>query len=94
MAPHLGRAAISLLRCPEGAGRPMFLSEACVAGIAADRLHLVPEDGDKILSLDDLDGLLSLVQPGCWKSMCRGRPSNIWLRRPAGVRSRSGSRTG
>ena len=32
------------------------------AGIATEFLHLVPEKGDKIISIDDLDGLISLVQ--------------------------------
>ncbi len=72
MAPHLVGRPISLLRCPEGAAGQCFFQKHASAGISADRLHLVPEDGDKILSLDDLDGLLSLVQAGVLEVHVRG----------------------
>ena len=72
MAPHLVGRPISLLRCPEGATGQCFFQKHASAGISADRLHLVPEDGDKILSLDDLDGLLSLVQAGVLEVHVRG----------------------
>jgi bifunctional non-homologous end joining protein LigD len=35
-------------------------------------LHLVPEKGDKIISIDDLDGLVSLVQAGVLEIHTRG----------------------
>jgi bifunctional non-homologous end joining protein LigD len=72
MAPHLVGRPISLLRCPEGTAGQCFFQKHASAGISADRLHLVPEDGDKILSLDDLDGLLSLVQAGVLEVHTRG----------------------
>jgi bifunctional non-homologous end joining protein LigD len=72
MAPHLVGRPISLLRCPEGAAGQCFFQKHASAGIAADRLHLVAEDGDKILSLDNLDGLLSLVQAGVLEVHVRG----------------------
>ena len=72
MAPHLVGRPISLLRCPEGAAGQCFFQKHASAGISADHLHLVPEDGDKILSLDDLDGLLSLVQAGVLEGHTRG----------------------
>jgi bifunctional non-homologous end joining protein LigD len=72
MAPHLVGRPISLLRCPEGAAGQCFFQKHASAGISQDHLHLVPEDGDKILSLDDLDGLLSLVQAGVLEVHVRG----------------------
>ncbi len=72
MAPHLVGRPISLLRCPEGAAGQCFFQKHASAGISEEHLHLVPEDGDKILSLDDLDGLLSLVQAGVLEVHVRG----------------------
>lgn len=72
MAPHVAGRPISLLRCPEGAGGQCFFQKHAAAGITADHLHLVPEKGDKIISIDDLDGLLSLVQAGVLEVHTRG----------------------
>jgi bifunctional non-homologous end joining protein LigD len=72
MAPHLVGRPISLLRCPEGAAGQCFFQKHASAGISADNLHLVDEDGDKILSLDNLDGLLALVQAGVLEVHVRG----------------------
>ena len=72
VAPHLVGRPISLLRCPEGAAGQCFFQKHASAGISGEHLHLVPEDGDKILSLDDLDGLLSLVQAGVLEVHVRG----------------------
>ena len=72
MAPHVAGRPISLLRCPEGAGGQCFFQKHAAAGISTDHLHLVPEKGDKIISVDDLDGLLSLVQAGVLEVHTRG----------------------
>lgn len=72
MAPHVVGRPISLLRCPEGAAGQCFFQKHASAGISAAHLRLVPEDGDKILSIDDLDGLLSLVQAGVLEVHVRG----------------------
>ena len=50
------------VRCPEGAAGQCFFQKHASAGIATEHLHLVPEKGDKIISIDDLDGLIALVQ--------------------------------
>ena len=53
--------------------RAMFLPEARHhAGIATEHLHLVPEKGDKIISIDDLAGLIALVQAGVLEIHTRG----------------------
>jgi bifunctional non-homologous end joining protein LigD len=72
MRPHVAGRPISLLRCPEGAAGQCFFQKHAAAGIATDHLHLIPEKGDKIISIDDLDGLLSLVQAGVLEVHTRG----------------------
>jgi bifunctional non-homologous end joining protein LigD len=72
MSPHVAGRPISLLRCPEGAAGDCFFQKHAAAGISTDHLHLIPENGDKILSIDTLDGLLSLVQAGVLEVHTRG----------------------
>ncbi|RDV01925.1 DNA ligase D [Undibacter mobilis] len=72
MAPHVAGRPISLLRCPEGASGQCFFQKHAAAGIATEHLHLVPEKGDKIISVDNLGGLLSLVQAGVLEVHTRG----------------------
>jgi bifunctional non-homologous end joining protein LigD len=72
MRPHVAGRPISLLRCPEGAGGQCFFQKHAAAGIATEHLHLIPEKGDKIISIDDLDGLISLVQAGVLEIHTRG----------------------
>jgi bifunctional non-homologous end joining protein LigD len=72
MRPHVTGRPISLLRCPEGAAGQCFFQKHAAAGIATERLHLTPEKGDKIISIDDLGGLISLVQAGVLEIHTRG----------------------
>lgn len=72
MRPHVVGRPISLLRCPEGAAGQCFFQKHAAAGIATAHLHLTPEKGDKIISIDDLDGLISLVQAGVLEIHTRG----------------------
>lgn len=72
MAPHVVGRPISLLRCPKGASGQCFFQKHAAAGITTEHLHLVSEKGDKIISIDDLDGLLSLVQAGVLEVHTRG----------------------
>ncbi len=72
MRPHVAGRPISLLRCPEGAAGQCFFQKHAAAGIATDHLHLVPEKGDKIITIDELDGLNSLVQAGVLEVHTRG----------------------
>ena len=65
MAPHVAGRVLALVRCPDGVGRPMLLQKHASAGIDQEQLHLVTEpDGEKSISIDDLDGLVALVQAG------------------------------
>ncbi len=72
MKPHVTGRPISLLRCPDGAEGQCFFQKHASAGIAAEFLRLVPEKGDKIISIDDLDGLIALVQGGVLEIHTRG----------------------
>ncbi|MGB7259155.1 MAG: DNA ligase D, partial [Pseudolabrys sp.] len=71
MKPHVVGRPISLVRCPEGAKGQCFFQKHA-HGINAEHLHLVPEEGDKIISIDDLGGLISLVQAGVLEIHTRG----------------------
>jgi bifunctional non-homologous end joining protein LigD len=72
MRPHVTGRAISLLRCPEGAAGQCFFQKHAAAGIATEHLHQVTEKGAKIIAIDDLDGLISLVQAGMLEVHTRG----------------------
>jgi bifunctional non-homologous end joining protein LigD len=72
MKPHVAGRPISLLRCPEGAEGQCFFQKHAAAGLVPEHLNLVPEKGDKIISIDDLDGLVSLVQAGVLEIHVRG----------------------
>jgi len=72
MRPHVVGRPIALLRCPEGATGQCFFQKHATMGIATEHLHLVPEKGDKIISIDDLSGLIALVQAGVLEIHTRG----------------------
>lgn len=72
MRPHVPGRVISVVRCPEGASGQCFFQKHARAGIPTDLLHLVPEKGDKVISIDDLDGLIALVQGGALEIHIRG----------------------
>jgi bifunctional non-homologous end joining protein LigD len=76
IAPHLVGRPIALVRCPEGAEAAdhggCFFQKHAKAGLMPEHLHLVPEKGDKIISIDGLDGLISLVQAGVLEIHARG----------------------
>jgi bifunctional non-homologous end joining protein LigD len=73
MAPHVVGRVLALVRCPEGATAECFYQKHARAGIDEKRLHLVREpDGDKSISIDNLDGLIALVQAGVLEIHNRG----------------------
>jgi len=72
MRPHVTGRPIALVRCPEGASGQCFFQKHARAGIPTEHLHLVPEKGDKIISVDDLDGLIALAQGGVLEIHTRG----------------------
>jgi bifunctional non-homologous end joining protein LigD len=72
MRPHVVGRPIALLRCPEGANGQCFFQKHARAGIPAEFLHLVPEKGDEIISVNDLNGIIALVQGGVLEIHTRG----------------------
>ncbi len=63
ISPHVVRRPLSLVRCPEGVGQSCFFQKHAWAGISASirRIRPAGEDED-VLYIDDLDGLIALVQ--------------------------------
>jgi bifunctional non-homologous end joining protein LigD len=72
IAPHVLARALSMVRCPEGASAECFFQKHASAGLDGKRLRLVPEDGDHVIAIDGLDGLLALVQAGVLEIHVRG----------------------
>ncbi|AXK79362.1 DNA ligase D [Pseudolabrys taiwanensis] len=73
MAPHLVGRAVALVRCPDGSDfGQCFFQKHVAAGLTPGLLHLVPEKGKKIISIDRLEGLISLVQAGVLEIHTRG----------------------
>jgi bifunctional non-homologous end joining protein LigD len=64
---------LALVRCPEGATAACFFQKHASAGVDQQYLHLVTEpDNDKAISVDDLDGIIALVQAGVLEIHTRG----------------------
>jgi bifunctional non-homologous end joining protein LigD len=72
MRPHVVGRVIALLRCPEGASGQCFFQKHARMGIPTEFLDMVPEDGDKVIAIDDLEGLIALVQGGALEIHIRG----------------------
>ncbi len=73
MRPHAVGRVIAVVRCPEGADvGQCFFQKHARAGIPTEFLHLVPEKGSNVISIDDLDGLIALVQGGALEIHLRG----------------------
>jgi bifunctional non-homologous end joining protein LigD len=73
MEPHVVGRVLALVRCPEGATAECFFQKHASAGVDQKRLHLVAEpDGDKSISVDNLEGVIALVQAGVLEIHTRG----------------------
>ena len=72
MRPHVAGRVLALVRCPEGAEGQCFFQKHARLGIPIEFLHLVQEEGEKIISIDTLDGLIALVQGGVLEVHVRG----------------------
>lgn len=67
IAPHVVARPLALLRCPDGTGEACFFQKHAWRGInAAIRRVADPmnRDAEPFLVIDDLDGLIALVQAG------------------------------
>ena len=67
MGPLVVGRPLSLLRCPGGIAKPCFFQKHAWKGMGR-AIHVMPDPlsgpGEMLLSIDDLDGLMSLVQGG------------------------------
>ena len=71
--PHIVGRPLALVRCPEGASGQCFFQKHASAGIDDKHLRLVNEpDGDHVITIDDLDGLVALAQAGVLEIHPRG----------------------
>jgi bifunctional non-homologous end joining protein LigD len=63
IAPHVVDRPLALVRCPGGVEEGCFFQKHAWAGITEHvRRSRDPEDDEELLSIDSLDGLISLVQ--------------------------------
>lgn len=62
IGPHIVRRPLSLLRCPEGIGESCFFQKHAWAGMDPSIRRIRSSDDEEILYIEDLDGLIALVQ--------------------------------
>jgi bifunctional non-homologous end joining protein LigD len=73
MAPQVVGRPLALVRCPEGTKGQCFFQKHASAGLAEQNLHTVIDSNKRqIIAVEDLDGLLSLVQAGVLEVHVRG----------------------
>lgn len=69
MLPHIAGRPLSLVRCPEGSGKPCFFQKHIGMGVPAGvgSVPVPPKDGgppEQYLTLSTVDGLVGLAQMG------------------------------
>ena len=64
IAPHLVRRPLALLRCPDGASGTCFMQKHAHATFDRERILSVDDHGEEVIALDNLGGLVALVQAG------------------------------
>jgi bifunctional non-homologous end joining protein LigD len=73
MAPHVVDRPLSLVRCPDGTKGQCFFQKHASAGLDDKNLRTVIDKNKRqIIAVEDLDGLLSLVQAGVLEVHVRG----------------------
>ena len=92
MAPYVVNRPLSLVRCPDGMAGECFFQKHASAGLSEAHLRTVIDTKKRqIIAVEDLDGLLSLVQAGVLEVHVRGSMLDSLDRvRPHRVRPRSG----
>jgi bifunctional non-homologous end joining protein LigD len=65
IAPHVLNRPLALVRCPDGISGQCFFQKHTSAGLDGERIkRLKDSHGEELISIDGLDGLLTLVQAG------------------------------
>jgi bifunctional non-homologous end joining protein LigD len=72
MAPHVTGRVLALVRCPDGAAGQCFFQKHASAGIDGTHLKSIPDDGDKSIAVDGVQGVVSLAQAGVLEIHVRG----------------------
>ena len=73
MAPQVVNRPLALVRCPDGTKGQCFFQKHASAGLTEQRLRTVIDSNKRqIIAVEDLDGLLSLVQAGVLEVHVRG----------------------
>jgi bifunctional non-homologous end joining protein LigD len=73
MAPHVVDRPLALVRCPDGTAGECFFQKHASAGLDEKYLRTVIDSKKRqIIAVDDLEGLLSLVQAGVLEVHVRG----------------------
>ncbi len=62
--PHIVNRPLSLLRCPGGSQKECFFQKHAWAGLDDERIQRVRVGDDEAVAIQDLSGLLALVQAG------------------------------
>ena len=91
MAPHVVDRPLALVRCPDGTTGQCFFQKHASAGLTEKNLRTVIDSKKRqIIAVEDLDGLLSLVQAGVLEVHVRGSMiDHLDDLRPHRVRHRS-----
>jgi bifunctional non-homologous end joining protein LigD len=73
MAPQVVDRPLALVRCPDGTKGECFFQKHASAGLVQARLRTVIDSKRRqVIAIEDLDGLLSLVQAGVLEVHVRG----------------------
>ena len=73
MAPQVVDRPLALVRCPDGTAGQCFFQKHASAGLTEKNLRTVIDSKKRqIIAVEDLDGLLSLVQAGVLEVHVRG----------------------
>jgi bifunctional non-homologous end joining protein LigD len=73
MAPQVINRPLSLVRCPDGTKGECFFQKHASAGLTEKNLRtVIDKNGRQIIAVEELDGLLSLVQAGVLEVHVRG----------------------
>src|SRR5207237_5794673 len=65
VAAHVAERPMALVRCPEGVGGQCFFQKHAAAGLVSERIRRIKDaTGEELIYIEDLDGLLTLVQAG------------------------------
>ena len=73
MAPQVVGRPLALVRCPAGTKGQCFFQKHAAAGLDERALRtIIDPKGRQVIAIDDLDGLLSLVQAGVLEVHVRG----------------------